>query len=492
MTTAVLDLPPSDARPPPPADGLDARRRGRARQHGPHRRDHGVDDRRQGHAGSDSLERCTGRPRSCSAPRSARPSCPADGPRGRRPGLAAGYGIGRPRCGDRRDRDRPGASRCSSPDPADRLRQRANQLSRYAAADLYPPDRRATALGIVVWAATVGAIVGPNLVGAERRGRDGARPARRGRRRTSSRSSSSGSPAILSWVRLRPDPYDLADHHGRPETGHWTRVAAPVGPPPPERLGRDRRPGHRPVRDGPDHDDDPAPHDRPRPRPLGRRDRPERAHAGMYAFAPISGRLTDRFGSPPVIYGGMAILAVAGVAGSHRAGRGRPRAARGAVPARFGWNLGYVAGGALLTSGVAIVERTRVQGVADALIWSTAAIASPRLRGARGGRGLRGARGPRRNPRGGAGVVPDRPAGRFGTDAVDGLTRPARRAAPPAARAHPAASSSTTQAASTRAHASTSASGTCSSALWATLTSPGPKITQGVLPSLMNSRMSAP
>jgi hypothetical protein len=42
----------------------------------------------------------------------------------------------------------------------------------------------------------------------------------------------------------------------------------------------------------------------------------------------------------------------------------------------FGWNLGYVAGSALLTSGVSIVERTRVQGVADALIWSTAAIAS--------------------------------------------------------------------------------------------------------------------
>src|SRR5207344_3490164 len=39
-------------------------------------------------------------------------------------------------------------------------------------------------------------------------------------------------------------------------------------------------------------------------------------------------------------------------------------------------DLGYVAGSALLTSGVAIIERTRVQGVADALIWSTAAIAS--------------------------------------------------------------------------------------------------------------------
>jgi len=41
----------------------------------------------------------------------------------------------------------------------------SNQLSRYAAADLYPADRRATALGTVVWAATVGAVIGPNLVG---------------------------------------------------------------------------------------------------------------------------------------------------------------------------------------------------------------------------------------------------------------------------------------------------------------------------------------
>jgi hypothetical protein len=42
----------------------------------------------------------------------------------------------------------------------------------------------------------------------------------------------------------------------------------------------------------------------------------------------------------------------------------------------FGWNLGFVAGSALLTAGVSLVERTRVQGFADGLIWSTAAIAS--------------------------------------------------------------------------------------------------------------------
>src|SRR5829696_4865399 len=39
----------------------------------------------------------------------------------------------------------------------------SNQLSRYVAADLYPAHRRASALGLVVWGSTVGAIVGPNL-----------------------------------------------------------------------------------------------------------------------------------------------------------------------------------------------------------------------------------------------------------------------------------------------------------------------------------------
>jgi hypothetical protein len=42
----------------------------------------------------------------------------------------------------------------------------------------------------------------------------------------------------------------------------------------------------------------------------------------------------------------------------------------------WGWNLGFVAGSALLTRGLAIGERTRVQGLADGLIWSSAAVAS--------------------------------------------------------------------------------------------------------------------
>ena len=42
----------------------------------------------------------------------------------------------------------------------------------------------------------------------------------------------------------------------------------------------------------------------------------------------------------------------------------------------WGWNLGFVAGSALLASGVEPAERARVQGVADAVIWTTSAVAS--------------------------------------------------------------------------------------------------------------------
>jgi MFS family permease len=42
----------------------------------------------------------------------------------------------------------------------------------------------------------------------------------------------------------------------------------------------------------------------------------------------------------------------------------------------WGWNLGFVAGSALLTEGLSVNERTRLQGITDALIWSSAAAAA--------------------------------------------------------------------------------------------------------------------
>ena len=86
----------------------------------------------------------------------------------------------------------------------------SNQLSRYTAADLYPTARRASAIGIVVWGATFGAVVGPNLVGpAGDLGVAIGLPPLAGAYLLPMLFV--GSAAVLSLVMLRPDPYQLAD-----------------------------------------------------------------------------------------------------------------------------------------------------------------------------------------------------------------------------------------------------------------------------------------
>src|SRR5690606_40733902 len=41
----------------------------------------------------------------------------------------------------------------------------ANSQSRYAATDLAPLDRKGSSLSLVVWATTIGSVLGPNMVG---------------------------------------------------------------------------------------------------------------------------------------------------------------------------------------------------------------------------------------------------------------------------------------------------------------------------------------
>jgi len=97
---------------------------------------------------------------------------------------------------------------------------------------------------------------------------------------------------------------------------------------------------------------------------------------GMFALSPITGRLTDRFGSPRVIAAGLGTLAAAAVLAALAPPDGGALLTIALFLLGYGWNLGFVAGSALLTRGLALAERTRVQGVADGLIWSTAALAS--------------------------------------------------------------------------------------------------------------------
>ncbi|MEZ4597591.1 MAG: MFS transporter [Chloroflexota bacterium] len=86
----------------------------------------------------------------------------------------------------------------------------ANQLSRYAAADMVPADRRATTLSRVVWAATIGGILGPSLGTLAGRLTAGSGVPRLTAGVYVVTLTLVGCAAGVVWALLRPDPSELA------------------------------------------------------------------------------------------------------------------------------------------------------------------------------------------------------------------------------------------------------------------------------------------
>jgi MFS family permease len=97
---------------------------------------------------------------------------------------------------------------------------------------------------------------------------------------------------------------------------------------------------------------------------------------GMFGLSPLSGRLTDRFGSVPIILIGLTTTAASALLAAVAPPDGGAVLFIALFLLGYGWNLGYVAGSTLLTTGLSLAERTRVQGLTDGLIWSSAAVAS--------------------------------------------------------------------------------------------------------------------
>lgn len=253
----------------------------------------------------------------------------------------------------------------------------AMQLSRYAAADLYPPARRAGALGIVVWGATIGAVLGPNLISPA-----GSVAATRGFSPLAGgfavavvficaallvsavgpRAPREGEPDAELPARLgggRPAFEMLADllRHVRGRTavlamGSGQLVMTLIMTMTPLHL---HEAGH----------------------PLGTVGFVISAHTlGMFALSPVSGRLTDRLGASTVIISGFAALAAAGVLAALAPAESGSALALPLFLLGLGWNLTFVAGSSLLSSGAPLADRARLQGVTDALVWTVAALAS--------------------------------------------------------------------------------------------------------------------
>jgi len=96
--------------------------------------------------------------------------------------------------------------------------------------------------------------------------------------------------------------------------------------------------------------------------------------AGMYAFSPVFGWLTDRLGRRPVIFAGIALLLAAfALAGS--AQHDTARLAGGLMLLGLGWSATMVAGSTLLSESIPIELRASAQGLSDLVMGLAGAMA---------------------------------------------------------------------------------------------------------------------
>jgi MFS family permease len=257
----------------------------------------------------------------------------------------------------------------------------ATQLSRYASAEMAAPEQRAAAIGIVVWAATAGAILGPVLLPVTAELADSAGLLDSVGPFVASAFAAGVAGLTLTW-KLRPDPDELAvPGEGVPVDD--TAVAGRSA----DFSMREilRRPAvtvalaamivgqvvmvvimaMTPV------------HMSQHGHDLTAVGIVISAHVlGMFALSPISGRISDRLGPIITILLGAAVLALAGILAALAPPDGGTLLLVALFLLGYGWNLGFVAGSSLLTGGLAAWERTRAQGYADSLVWGSSAAAS--------------------------------------------------------------------------------------------------------------------
>ena len=252
----------------------------------------------------------------------------------------------------------------------------ANLQARFAAADLAEENQRGRAISRVVWATTIGAVTGPNIAApAGRSVADLGVPAAAGPFLWSGVVFLMC--ALLVAVLLRPDPLLTA------------RALAPPEADP--RTGRSLRAGLTAVAASP----------RAKlalltvsvchtamvsvmvmtPVDLGHHGAGIELigvvislHiAGMYAFAPVMGWLSDRVGRLGVIGLAVALLACAALlAGT--AGADHRQTAAGLFLLGLGWSAGLVSGSALLTDSVPPGARPAAQGLSDLVTNSCAGL----------------------------------------------------------------------------------------------------------------------
>jgi MFS family permease len=248
-----------------------------------------------------------------------------------------------------------------------------DRLARYAAADISPPERRSFAIAIVVWAGTIGAVVGPVLLEpveqvAEAMGLQGlAGPP------LLAAVVFSGAAALI-LIGLRPDPLSFAREATAPPKSRWPMIKPLLRTPAVRYVVAALVIGQvvmvlimtmTPV------------HIRRAGEGLGIVGLVIGAHTfGMFAVSPLTGFLADRLGRLPVMVTGQAVLIVSAFMAATAGGDDRGMLVASLFLLGFGWNLGFVAGSAYLTEGAPVAVRVPLQGLADTIVWTSSAAAS--------------------------------------------------------------------------------------------------------------------
>jgi MFS family permease len=254
----------------------------------------------------------------------------------------------------------------------------ANNAARYAATDLASADRRGRALSTVVWATTVGAVVGPNLTGP-----------------SAAFADLLGIPeltgpfalgaigmlvaAVIVSVRLRPDPLllarQLAERPVTPPTGtSWGRARVALREQPGLGIAVAGLAAAHAAMVGvmtmtPIHME----HGGAELRVIGV---VISVHVlGMFAFSPLVGLLCDRVGRPPVLAAGGLVLLVALVLCSAAPEGTSWQIFSGLFLLGLGWSLAMVSASTMVADLAPLDARTDVQGLSDVLMGVSAASA---------------------------------------------------------------------------------------------------------------------
>ncbi len=244
-----------------------------------------------------------------------------------------------------------------------------NLATRYAAADLALPQRRARAIGMLVWGSTFGAVLGPSIAlgpagtVAESMGL----PELAGPYLLGSILFVTG--LVITHLWLRPDPLEVLgaiDDTRTARTPILTVLGRVAGRPAPALAALAMLVGHT-VMVG-----------IMTMTPLHMKDGNHELQVigfvislhlvGMYAFSPVVGGLVDRVGSYPMIAaGGLALFAGAELA-SRTDAADSLGVFTGLSLIGLGWSFGLIAGSSLLTNSFPAEQRVEVQGTADFLM----------------------------------------------------------------------------------------------------------------------------